>query len=362
MEPGSTARVLSLGTALPGRDVPGAILDNEGLAALVNEALDRTGRPYGKREPCDPAFPAERVGVLRRRVLEEGTSVRDLARTAAETTLVKAGIDRERLHAVIVTSVTSDRIVPALAATLARAIGAPPSVVAFDLVLGCNGFVAGLEVASGLLATREEGTCALVVAAEAMTHVLDAGDRTTCPIFGDGAGALVLERTPHGTLGPVSTRTYGDSAERIQIRPAENGGVPLFRLSSRSGQPCLREDPDRRAVVTLEGPRVFRDMIRLLPALVREDLTSRGLTIPDIDRFAFHQANLRMLEAVATALHLVPDQLLTNISEVGNTTSASIPLLLDDAVATGRLTPGQRVLLVGFGTGYSIGTTCIEWE
>ena len=356
----------SVSGVLPGSDLPGAVLPNAELADLVEEVRAE----YRRREvdadvpPCSAAFPEERLGIRSRRVLDEHLSTRDLAVEAARRALSGAGVAPRHVRAVLVATVTPDRVVPALATTVAHALDLPPSVTAFDLTLGCNGFLAALDVASRLLGTCPEGAAALVVGADTMLRVLDAADRTTCPVFGDGAGAVMLQRAAGARLLPVHTTTLGIGGARIEIRPAARPELPLFRIASRGGAVRLREERTSRQVVAMQGRRVFRDMVRTVPGIVRRYLEAYGLAVGDVDRFAFHQANARLIDAIASApeLELPPARLLRNIEHVANTTSASVPLLLAQALREERLRPGERVVLVGFGTGYSVGITSLTWN
>lgn len=358
----SLIRPLAVGSALPGRDLPGARVDNQRLAELMEETASEFERQgYRADFPrSSPEFPAERIGVLERRVLDAALDVRHLAGVAARAALVRGGVDPERLAVVVVATVTPPGPVPAVAAEVAAELGARPRCVAFDLALGCNGFVAALEVVRRLLVAGAPDDVGLVVGADAMSRVLDTADRSTLAIFGDGAGALLIG-AEQGPVTPIELWTDGSAAARIQIRP-DLSHRPLLRPCAEGCQSLLRPEHGQRLVVQLDGRRVFRDMLRTLPVRVREYLKSAGTSLDAIDRFAFHQANARLLEGVAEGLGVDADRVLSNISAVGNTTAASIPLLLDDSARAGRLRTGDRVLSVGFGTGYSVGMALLEWQ
>ncbi len=361
-------RVLATGAALPGRDVPGAVLTNERLAELHRQAAERLRESGIEREvpPCSASFPEERVGVQERRILDADADVAQLASVAAENALQRAGTTRARrandLRVVVVATVSALEPAPAVATVVAGRVGASSSTLAFDLGVGCSGFTAALECVRSLLARHPAGTLGLVVGAEAMSRVLDATDRTTAPIFGDGAGALLVERTDaEAGLCAVETTTLPECGERIRIAslPAERG--PMLRLSAVRGEPVLRVDERSRLAVAMEGRRVFRDMTRTLPPLVRELLERQSIELAAVDRVVFHQANERLISAVAASLDLSPERRPSNIARYGNTTSASIPLLLSEAEDERALHSGQRLLLVGFGTGYCVGITTLTW-
>ena len=359
--------VIAVSHALPGDELPGSVLTNPRLTALMEEVGHRMAS-RGVSEPVpisDPEFPERRIGVTERRVLDQGFSSFDLALHAAEECLASSGIDRREVRATVVSTVTPDRVVPSMACRLQARLGLSEDCSSYDLSLGCNGFVGAIDLARRMLAGHPEGACVLVVAAEAMTRVLDASDRGTCPVFGDGSGAALLRAGSRSGLLPVDMYTDGSRAELIQITARELAPErPMFRLASVRGDLVVREDRDSRARVVMDGRRVFRDMVRMLPRRIRGYVEEHGMSLEDVDRFAFHQANRRLIEAAVEQgeLGIPASKLLFNIQSVGNTTSASIPILLSQASKSGALLPGERVMLVGFGTGYSLGITVLEWS
>jgi 3-oxoacyl-[acyl-carrier-protein] synthase III len=358
-------RVTGAGSALPGRDLPGALLTNRALSELSAQAADRLAYAGVLRPvpPCTPKFPAQRIGVLERRVLDASLGVRDLAVEAARRALAGAGASAaDRLRIIVVASVSVRRPVPSVSSVVAAAVGAPEDVFVIDLVLGCSGYMAALQVAANHLAQESPGSLALVVGAEAMTRLLDVSDRTTMPIFGDGAGALVLEQTAPAGRQVFDNLTLPSYGPRIRIEPVGREHGPLLRLHAANGGVSLVEDTESRLVVRMDGRSVFRDMVRLLPEFVGTSLARRGRDLADFSRVAFHQANQRLVEAVARGLELPSERLLMNIARVGNTTGASLPILLDEAARAGDLRAGDDVLLVGFGTGYSASLTSLLWS
>ena len=347
---------------LPGRELPGAELTNERLSSLMADVAGRYAEHGIEVAVSDPSFPADRVGIQSRRVLDASLSARDLALAAGSAAVVRAGVDPADIKCVVVASVTPDRVVPALATTVHEGLGLPISTPAFDLTLGCNGFVAGLDVATRYLQGEPEGAAALVIGADTMTRILDASDRATCPIFGDGGGACVLQRTPDPGMTPVRMITMGASGDRIQIRADRAQGTePMMRFVAEGDSMSVRVDPLSRARVVMDGRQVFRDMLRLVPEAIAGYLDEHRTTVADLDGVVLHQANLRMIEAIVCGrtLNIPRDLLLSNIESVGNTTNASIPILLSEAQQDGRLRSGDRIAVVGFGTGYSIGLTLV---
>ena len=346
-------RILGSASALPGRDLPGAVLANARLSELMEDArveLEQKGLP-ADFEASAPDFPERRLGIRERRVLDESLSVRDMAIVAGRRALEQAEVDPQRISAIIVSTVTQKEAVPAIATSVQAALGLSTHAAAFDVSLGCTGFVAALDVASGLLAAR--GGVALVIAAEAMLRVIDACDRATCAVFGDGAGAVVVERTGSRVGSPVAWTTLGQEGSRIRIAPAAS---PVMRVRCADSRLRIQADPTSTRRVTMDGNRVYRDMLRLVPERIDAYLSERRAAIDDFDRVVFHQANARMIDAIArdARLRIPTNKLPINIADVANTSSASIPLLLGELARDGELQPRERMLVVGFGTGYSL--------
>ena len=364
------ARILLLRAAhvLPGDDLPGVALSNQDLSALMERLRDALAQGPTPRviEISSPDFPEERVGIRSRRVLDGSLSTRDMALAAGRKVLA-GGVDPSRIRALLVSSVTPDKVVPSLASTLQHELGLSPHLQALDLSVGCSGFVVALETGARLLSTHPPGSLALVVGADAMTRVLDASDRSTCTIFGDGAGAVLLAHQDEEEAPPreawrfrsAETFTMGAKGGAIEIRNHPELPDPVWRFTARDGRPDLVLDDVSRHCVLMQGRAVFKDMVNLVPERVLAHLGDQGLVPGDIDAWLFHQANLRMLEAIARRLDLRPETLRCNIERLGNTTSGSVPILLSEEWEAGRL-PGKRILLAGFGTGYSMGLVVLE--
>jgi 3-oxoacyl-[acyl-carrier-protein] synthase-3 len=366
----SRIRVLGTGAALPGIQVPGARLDNATHAALSREAVARmaTAGAPDAWQASDERFASQRIGVDERRLLDERLDVGDLARAAVRDGLERLGCRAgsalaRRVGLLVVASVSGARVVPAAAARAVEELGGNQRVLAFDLVLGCNGFLAGLDLARGWLESADPGAVAVVVGSEAMSRVLHAADRSTSPVFGDGAGALFLERQRTGVAADrTDSWTLPKGGPRIRIEPFAPERGPVLRMGCADGEPVLREDRHSRSCVVMDGRRVFKDMVRRLPEAIGDALERRQLELADLDLVLFHQANLRLLQAVAGDLGLEAARCPTNISRLGNTTAASIPLLLHELSCQGRLRADMRLALVGFGTGYSLSITTQNWS
>ncbi len=340
--------------------IPGSELTNEDLAELMGEVRDchRRAGIHDDRPISDPAFPEQRIGVRSRWILDAELSVHDMARFTARQALARARVDPATVRCVIVSSVSGESSVPSIASGVQGDLRLGHDVVAFDLSVGCSGFVVAVDVAARLLDGMPEGSTAVVVGAETMSRVIDAGDRNTCAIFGDGAGAVVLEK--RGDVPPCSTRqhTSGLDGPRIAIRGSGNV-LPVFRFRVRDGRVRVeRDDHDQRHVL-LDGCRVFRDMVQQIPSHIRLHCQNAGEPLESFELVALHQANQRMTAAIGAELGLA--QIASNIERAGNTSSASVPLILSQLVQDEGVTNGARVLLCGFGSGYSIATASLSF-
>ncbi|MET9348834.1 beta-ketoacyl-ACP synthase III [Streptomyces termitum] len=311
-----TATLTGLGTCLPARTVT-----NDDLA---------------RRLDTSHAWIHSRTGIARRRVADPGTGTAELAAAAGSAALASAG--RTSCDLVLVATTTPDRACPATAPRVATAMGLT-GTAAFDLSAVCSGFVYGLSVATAMV---RAGTCAsvLVVGAERYSAIVDPEDRSTAVIFGDGAGAVLVERG-------------GDPAGRGAVLHTELG-------SDGTGEDLITVPPGER-YLRMEGREVYTRAVPAMVGSARRVAEAVGWLPGDIDAFVGHQANLRILEAVAKRLDLPPERVVANIEDVGNTAAASIPLALAWAADRGRLAPGDRVVLTAFGGGLTWGSAALLW-
>jgi 3-oxoacyl-[acyl-carrier-protein] synthase III len=284
----------------------------------------------------------KRTGIAQRHWADPGTTTADLATAAGAKALKSAG--GGDVDAVIVATMTPDRICPATAPEVAARLGLP-QVAAFDVGAVCSGFVYALANASGLIAAGIAGRV-LVIGAEVMSAFLDPHERSSTVIFGDGAGALVLragEAGEPGAVGPFDLGSDGEGADLIEI-PAGGSRVPV--------------SPDRSAhYFRQDGREVYRRAIPGMVASSRAVLAKAGLEVADVDRLIGHQANARILTAVAEKLGVPPERCTINVDRYGNTSGATIPLALADA----GLAKGDRVLLTAFGAGLTWGSALLTW-
>ncbi|WP_405607197.1 beta-ketoacyl-ACP synthase III [Streptomyces sp. NBC_00076] len=326
--PAHAARLIGLGAYLPPKKVP-----NADFAAR----LDTTDE-----------WIRTRIGIAERHIADPATATSDLAVEAGRRAMKSAQV--EYVDAVILATATPDHHVPGTAPLVADQLGLP-QVCAFDLGAGCSGFVYATTVAAGLIHAGTAGTV-LVIGAEKMSAVVDPADRSTAPIFGDGAGAVVLtagQADEPGALGPTAWGSEGKHADAICI-PA--GG---------SRRPSRTVDDLKNQYVHMKGNEVFRHAVRRITHVTQEAAAAAGWRIQDVDRLIVHQANARISAAVADALGIPPERVPANITHVGNTSAASIPLLLSHAAIDGRLKARQRVLVTSFGAGFTWAATTLLW-
>jgi 3-oxoacyl-[acyl-carrier-protein] synthase-3 len=277
----------------------------------------------------------KRARIRERHVVRDGERLTDLAAQAGRQALERAGIDAADVDLVLVGTSSGDELLPNTAPLVATEIGTERAAAA-DIGAACAGFLTGIPLAAGAIETGRCDVC-LVIGAEVPTRFLADDDRRTRPVMGDGAGAAVLAPTDGPTLiGPSLFRSDGRYADLVYMRRDDQ----LFRM---------------------EGQETFKVAVDELSAVTLELLTRAGLTIEEIDLFVYHQANGRILEAVADRLGLTPDRLVDCIEHTGNTSAASIPIALDEALASGRLTAGTRVLMATIAAGFVWGACIVDW-
>ncbi|HVM15837.1 MAG TPA: beta-ketoacyl-ACP synthase III [Egibacteraceae bacterium] len=314
-----------------GTSVPPRVVTNEEMAAH----LDTTDE-----------WVRTRTGIEQRHVADPDTATADLAVEAGARALKSAG--GGDVDTVIVATTTPDRLCPSTGPEVAARLGLP-KVAAFDVDGACAGFVYGLATAAGLLAA-EAAERVLLIGAETMTRMVDPNDRTTAVLFGDGAGAVVLRPATSddepGAVGPFDLGSDGDLAELLAV-PAGGSRRPADADTFSAGDHYLKMD----------GREVYRQACRRMVESSRAVLDRAGVTVDDVDRLVGHQANARILDAVANGLGVPEERRVVNVARYGNTSAASIPLALADL----ELTPGQLVLLTAFGAGLSWGSTLVLW-
>ncbi|GAB3584382.1 ketoacyl-ACP synthase III [Amycolatopsis endophytica] len=326
MHEGHHAVLAGLGAWLPPR-----VVDNDDLARHLDTSDE---------------WIRSRTGIRERRIAGPETSTVDMAVAAGRNALRSSGSDV--VDAVVLATATPDQLCPASAPQVAAALGLS-GVAAFDVNAVCSGFIYALATGAGLIAAGVAGRV-LVVGADAFSRYCDPADRSTVPIFGDGAGAVVLRAGSAGepgALGPFDLHSEGENADLL-IVPA-------------GGAKRRHSDDPHDHYLTMQGTAVFRHACARMAESARAVLARSGLAVDDVDRFVGHQANVRILQATAKQLGVANDRVVVNIENVGNTSAASIPLALADACDDGDLQPGHRVLLTAFGAGLTWGSTLLTW-
>jgi 3-oxoacyl-[acyl-carrier-protein] synthase-3 len=314
-------------TAL-GCNVPDRIVTNADLATMV-ETSDE--------------WITTRTGIRERRLAEPGTmSMSELAIPAARRALAQKGVDPGTIDLLVVATVTPDMLFPSTAAIVADELGMPDAA-AYDLSAGCTGFMYAIAQAYAMLASGLSQK-ALVIGGDVLSTILDWTDRSTLVLFGDGAGAVLMERVAKGGFLGFELGADGGGGDNLWL---PGSGSKTF------------EDPDK--FVKMNGREVFKFATRVLVSSAEKILDECGLTVDDIDVYVPHQANVRIIDHAVKKLGVAEEKVVVNVDRYGNTSSGSIPLALADAAADGRLQPGQLVLMTGMGAGLTWGSALIEW-
>lgn len=323
-------KISALGTYVPPR-----LLTNDDLAKMVD---------------TNDEWIMSRVGIKQRHLAEKGVATSDLAAEAARSALAQRDMAASELDAIIVATVTPDMMFPATACLVQHKIGAP-KVWGFDLSAGCSQFVYALQVGAQFVATGAHKKV-MVIGADVMSSIIDYTDRATCVLFGDGAGAVILEPSEDDSLGLIDFMHEVDGA----------GGCALYMPGGGSLNPSSHETVDQKMhYVHQDGSAVFKFAVRKMAESCVETLKRNHLTADQIDLMIPHQANLRIINATAERLKLPPEKVVINIDRYGNTTGATIPLAMQSAIEDGRLKKGTLVLLAAVGAGFTTGTTLLRW-
>jgi 3-oxoacyl-[acyl-carrier-protein] synthase-3 len=292
----------------------------------------------------------ERVGIRERHLADKGVATSDLAVEAAKKALAERGIDPSDLDAIIVGTVTPDMFFPSTACLVQDKLGAK-NVWGFDLSAACSAFVYALQTGAQFVATGSHKKV-LVIGADVMSSIIDYTDRATCVIFGDGAGAVLLEPAEDESLGLIDFLHEVDGA----------GGCSLYMPGGGSQNPSTHETVDKKMhFVHQDGAAVFKFAVRKMASLCEEILKRNNIKGSEIDAFIPHQANKRIITATADRLNMRPESVIMNIESYGNTTAATIPLAMETARQEGRLKKGSLVLLASVGAGFTSGATLLRW-
>jgi 3-oxoacyl-[acyl-carrier-protein] synthase III len=322
-------KISALGTYVPPR-----LLTNADLEKIV-ETTDQWIR--------------ERTGIRERHIVDKGVATSDLGLQAAKRALAERKIAPDDLDAIIVATVTPDMLFPCSACLVQHKLGAK-QVWGFDLNAACSSFVYALQVGSQFISSGVHKKV-MVIGADVMSSIIDYTDRATCVIFGDGAGAVILEPA-EDSLGVIDFLHEVDGS----------GGCALFMPGGGSLNPSTHETVDQKMhYVHQDGQAVFKFAVRKMAELCEKLLERNGLTGKDVDVFIPHQANRRIITATADRLEMPMEKVIIDIDRYGNTTSATIPLAMNTARQEGKLKKGDLVLLAAVGAGFTVGTTLLRW-
>lgn len=316
-----------------GSAVPKRVLTNYDLEKMVDTSDE---------------WISTRTGIKERRISEPDEKTSDYAAKAARKALERAGVDPGELDMIIVATLTPDMFCPPTACIVQHKIGATHAA-AFDLSAACSGFVYGLDVAArGIEAGAYRKV--LVIGADLLSHVTDYTDRSTCVLFGDGAGACVLGRVERG--GILSTYLGADGSGGAKLT------IPANRTNECTGGPPSGQ---QATFIRMDGNEVFKFAVRVMPEAALEAVRRAGIEIDRVNLFVPHQANIRIIDAAAKRLGVDNERMFSNVHKYGNTSAASIPIALDEALDQGRIAEGDVLVLVGFGGGLTWAASVLEW-
>jgi 3-oxoacyl-[acyl-carrier-protein] synthase-3 len=328
-EPRRRARITALGTYVPPR-----VMTNKDFEKIV-ETSDE--------------WILSRTGIRERHVVDKGVATSDLAAEAAKIALARGGIDPQEIDAIIVATVTPDMLFPSTACLVQNKLGMK-NVWGFDLSAACSAFVYALQTGAQFVMAGTHKKV-LVIGADVMSSILDYTDRATCILFGDGAGAVVLEAAEDGE-GIIDFHHEVDGS----------GGCSLYMPAGGSLNPATHETVDKKMhFVHQDGQAVFKYAVRKMGEACEKVLARNGVSAGDINCFIPHQANRRIINATAERVGLKPESVIINIDRYGNTTAGTIPLAMQTAVEDGRLKKGDLVMLASVGAGFTVGATLLRW-
>lgn len=323
-----SAGIISVGSAVPDK-----VLTNADLEKMVDTSDE---------------WIRNMTGIQERHIAAEGEATSDYAVKAARTAIERAGIEPKDIDLIILATITGDLIFPATASIVQHAIGA--KCPAFDLSAGCSGWVYALSVANGFIKSGMYKKV-LVIGADLLTSITNWSDRSTCVLFGDGAGAAVVGEVEDGS-GFLAFELGSDGS----------GAQSLCCPAGGSREPITHESLDaQRNKLIMEGREVFKFAVKVQGEAAERVLAQVGMTTADIDLMIPHQANMRIIDSAINRLGLSRDKIFVNLHKYGNTSAASIPIALDEAIQTGKVKKGDTILAVGFGAGLTWGAGVMKW-
>ena len=319
-------KIIGTGSALPKK-----VVSNDDLAKIMDTSDE---------------WISSRTGIRKRHIATTETTV-SLSVDAAKAALKASNTKPEEIDLIIAATVSHDNIVPTLACQVQAELGAT-NAVAFDLVAACSGFLFGLATADAYMKTGKFHK-AIIIGAEVLSKIMDWDDRSTCVLFGDGAGAVVTSDEDDNFLSFVQG---SDGA----------GGMALSCPGRKVNNPFIENKQDNSlGYVSMDGPAVYKFAVRTVPNAIEQVLEEANMTSDDVDCFVLHQANMRIIQAVSKRLKQPMDKFPTNLEECGNVSAASVPILLDKVCKEGIIKAGDKIVLSGFGAGLTWGACVLEW-
>ncbi|MBK1878644.1 beta-ketoacyl-ACP synthase III [Pelagicoccus mobilis] len=292
-----------------------------------------------------------RTGIRERRIAAEGETSSTMGAEAGIRAIENAGLSPEDIDVVVVGTMTPDMPFPSTACLVQDKIGIP-NAISFDVEAACSGFLYIMEVAAGLLATGRYRN-ALIIGAEKLSSILDWEDRTTCVLFGDGAGAAVLGHAEPGEDRGIIDFKLGSDGSKANMLHQPGGGCAI--------PPSPTSINDRQHFLKMRGQEVFKQAVRVMGQAAVEILEQNGVEADQLKCVVPHQANMRIIDSLSSRLHIPIERFFLNLDKYGNTSAASIPIALDEAARAGRLERGDIILLVAFGAGLTWGSTLLRW-
>ena len=321
----------NVGIAGIGAYVPSLVVTNDDISKLVE---------------TNDEWIVKMTGISKRRV-SQGEDTSEMAIKASLTALERADVDPKKLDLIIVATISPDMFIPSVACLVQSKLGAD-NAACFDISVACSGFVYAMEVAKGMMKSMNYKN-ALIIGAETLSKVLDWQDRSTCILFGDGAGAAVLKETESSGIIKSYLKSEGKKGDALTIGAAD------------FDTPFTKESVKKNRNVCMNGGKVLRFAVAAISDSVKELLKETGITLDEVKYIVPHQANIRIIQSAAKLLHVDMEKFYTNIDEYGNTSSASVPIALNEMYEKGLIEKGDKLLLVAFGGGLTYAATMLEW-
>ncbi len=318
-----------------GSFVPEKVLTNEELSSIVNTSDE---------------WITSRTGIRERRIAESGLTTSDIAAAAAKEAIKLSGLNLTDIELILVGTVTPDMAFPSTSCIVQGKLGLT-NAAAFDVSAGCSGFIYSLSIADSFIKSGKYKNI-LVIGVDLLSRITDYTDRSTCVLFGDGGGAVVLTANSENNRGILSTHLHSEGGHNDILALQAGGSFMPTSLETVS---------NREHYIKMKGSELFRYAVNYLKAVAEEAIYFNGLTPEDIDLFVPHQANIRIVEATAKKLHFPMEKVFVNLERYGNTSSGSIPIALDEAYKSGRLKEGQLVLIDAIGAGLTWASSIIRW-